>query len=279
MVRHFVIGVEYLGTKFAGSQKQANGRTVQAELEYALSRVANESIQAYMSGRTDSGVHATQQVVSFSTLAKRQPVDWLQGANTYLAEDLAIHTCTEVNDSFDPRRSVKWRRYLYLFAECKSIPAIGRSLATWVRERLDVVAMNEQVQGLVGEHDFSSFRAAGCQSISPKRCIHSIAVYRCNRCVVVDVVANAFLFKMVRNICGALLAVSRGQLKNLEDLLNQRDRKLAPPTAPPDGLYLVQVAYEAFPNIGQLRAPWLVGSEGKVPIFKTGDFRDIRCEL
>ena len=279
MTYQIALGVEYDGTQFSGSQSQAGRRTVQSVLETALSRVADEEVRIGFAGRTDSGVHATHQVGCFRTNAKRADSAWIRGANTYLPEDVVVHSCHEVDMDFDPRRSSKWRRYLYVYGEQDVLPAIGRNLATWVNDSLDVVRMHEQSQCLLGEHDFSSFRAAQCQSISPRRCIHAISITRWDELVVLDVVANAYLLRMVRNIAGALLAISRGQVSDLAELLKNRDRRLAPPTARSDGLYLCQIAYEDYPFLSAFRIPPLLSSKAELPVLSPTDFIDVRPEI
>ncbi len=259
MKSRVALAIEYCGTDFCGFQYQQNGRSIQTELEVALSRVANEEIQIKFAGRTDSGVHATNQVISFDCSNFRSSLAWLDGTNTYLPQDIAVHTVQKVDTSFDPRRSCVWRRYMYIFGESKWIPAIGRELATWIPYPLDAGRLNSEIQVLVGEHDFTSFRSAHCQSKSPFRLVHSVAVIRYRDFVVMDIVANAFLQKMVRNIAGTLLAISNRKVKDLESVLHARDRKFAGATAPPDGLYLVQIFYENFENLSQLRLPLIIG--------------------
>lgn len=259
MKSHFALGIEYRGTDFCGFQYQEKGRSIQAELETALSRVANEKIQIKFAGRTDAGVHATNQVISFTCANSRSNLAWIEGTNTYLPNDIAVHTVQEVDSSFDPRRSCSWRRYMYVFGESKWIPALGRELATWISYPLDEVRLNSAVQILVGEHDFTSFRAAQCQSKSPVRLVHSVQVVRHGDLAVLDIVANAFVQKMVRNIAGTLLAIATRKVQDLESVLQARDRNFAGATAPPDGLYLVQIFYENYDNLSQLRLPRIIG--------------------
>ena len=249
--RRIAIGIEYDGTLLSGSQSQINAPTVQDRLEAALSHVANEPVSTLFAGRTDSGVHATQQVVSFDTVAERDLIAWRDGTNANLTNDIAVVWAKDVPTSFHPRFSAQSRRYLYVYGECTVAPAIAPTYAWWLRERLDASVMDSAVQVLVGEHDFSSFRAANCQSKSAMRCVFEASVQKFGDCVVLDICANAFVLRMVRNIAGALVAVSRKEMsaKQLQRLLDLRDRKLAPPTAPAQGLYLVHVAYQEFPGL------------------------------
>ena len=260
-LERIALAIEYLGTDFSGSQRQAHSRTVQQELEEALSRIADHSVKVTLAGRTDSGVHATQQVANFSTHAVRPLDAWVRGVNTYLSSDLAVRSACVVDEKFNARFSARWRRYMYVFGEAAPEPAIGRDLVHWIARRLDHEGMHEASQTLLGEHDFTSFRAAGCQSSTPMRCIHKIDVIRLDNLVVLDVIANAFLLRMVRNIAGALLDMSNRNLsiEFIAELLAARDRNLAPPTAPARGLYLVQVWYEGWPSLSKSHLPLVLG--------------------
>lgn len=276
MSHHLALGVEYYGTKFCGSQIQLGQRTVQNELEKAISQVAAEQVRIEFSSRTDSRVHATNQVIGFQSASSRKNYSWRQGINVHLPEDIAVHTLLKVAPEFDVRRSSSWRRYVYIFGESDHIPAIGRNLATWVAPGLNVEEMNSQAQSLVGEHDFTSFRGANCQSKSPHRCIHSLSVLRTGDYVLIDIIANAFLLRMVRNIAGALLDIGRGNGVSLNTLLSYRDRSQAPTTAPPTGLYLVQICYREYSELSQLRIPRILGSDFRLRTWKYDDFVDVR---
>ena len=260
------LGLEYDGTCFHGFQSQPEGRNVQDVLEAVVSEIADESINVAVAGRTDTGVHATQQVVSFSTSKNRPLTAWLRGANTLLPNDLAVTWATEVPESFHARFSAQWRRYWYVFGQAEVVPAIGRHMAAWTREELAPERMDAAIRVIEGEHDFSSFRAAGCQSSCARRRVNFARVWSTGIFVVLDVQANSFVLRMVRNLAGALLAVSRGELsqRGLRELLSARDRRLAPPTASATGLYLVQVGYEKLPQTGTPRVPPILGAS--VPV-------------
>lgn len=273
---HIALGIEYLGKNFKGSQYQPQQRTVQSELENALSNIADEKVAVTFSGRTDAGVHATSQVVGFKTAAERQSTAWILGTNSLLPDDVRVHSVQQVDGPFDPRRSARWRRYIYVLGESPIVPAIGGDLAHWVPFELDAERMDESAQCLLGEQDFTSFRAANCQSLTPFRCIHRIAVRRHSNLIILDIIANAFLLRMVRNITSALIGVSQGEVNSLSALLDAQNRSLAPPTAPPTGLYLVQVAYTELRELSLLHTPRLLGPSANLPNFDAVDFPDFR---
>lgn len=241
------LGVEYDGAAFHGFQRQRHASSVQEALEAALSQVADEPIRLVAAGRTDAGVHATQQVVSFTTTAKRPASAWRRGVSTLTPDGVGVVWAKAASPGFHARFDALWRRYVYVFSDAAEPPVIHRGLVCFASEaaRLDAKAMQRAAQCLLGEHDFSAFRAAACQSRSPWRRVRSLRVRRLRSYVAVDVEANAFLMHMVRNIAGALRHVGNGRLPvaDMRELLEGRDRTLAPPTAPPQGLYLVGVGY------------------------------------
>lgn len=251
--RTVALSVEYDGGAFHGFQRQAGVYTVQGALEEAAAQVADEPVALAAAGRTDAGVHATGQVVSFHTRADRPERAWRAGISSLTPKALGVVCARVFRDAFHARFDALWRRYVYVFSDARARPVLLRGLVAWQAggTPLDDQAMHDAGQALLGEHDFSSFRAAGCQSRSPWRRVHAIGVSRVGSNVAIDVTANAFLLRMVRNIAGALLAVGRGELPAdaLADLLRQRQRPAAPPTAPPQGLYLVGVGYrdQCFP--------------------------------
>jgi tRNA pseudouridine38-40 synthase len=263
---HFALGLEYDGSCFHGWQRQDGQRSVQQVLEEALSRVADTPIRVVAAGRTDAGVHATQQVVSFSTSAVRPLEGWIRGTNSLTPAGLSVRWAVPVPADFHARYSATARRYLYVIIEAERLPAIGRNLVTWSLPGLADDAMRAAARGLLGEHDFSAFRAAACQSKSPNRCIFAIDVRRFDDLIVLDITANAFLHHMVRNIAGALLQVGRGERSPawIAEVLAGRNRALVGPTAPPNGLYLVDVTYGAQFAFPRWRAPLVLRAIGDV---------------
>ncbi|MGD8341684.1 MAG: tRNA pseudouridine(38-40) synthase TruA [Gammaproteobacteria bacterium] len=236
---------EYDGTDFVGWQAQANGRSVQAALTDAVSAVADETVQLHGAGRTDAGVHAERQVAHFDTVAERQPRQWLLGINSNLPDDVALRWVGEVPRHFDARRSALWREYRYTIASQPTRPALARRYAWWLRDELDCGAMTAAASAWLGERDFSAFRAAHCQSTTPMRRMLRIRIVKTQDRIVLAFRANAFLYHMVRNLVGALVAVGRGErsAESGRELIEGRDRSKGAETAPAHGLALVGVAY------------------------------------
>ena len=239
------LGVEYNCAAYYGWQRQESAPSVQGALEKALSTIANQSIEVFCAGRTDSGVHGTGQVVHFETDVLRPEKAWAFGTNANLPDDIAVRWAKQVDEDFHARFSAEFRRYRYILYCDKLRPAILPAGVTHCHWDLDEQKMHAAGQLLLGENDFSSFRAAQCQSRSPWRNVHHLTVSRYGRYVVVDIQANAFVHHMVRNIVGSLLEVGAGHqpVAWIGELLAQKDRRLAAPTAKPHGLYLVQVGY------------------------------------
>ena len=239
------IGLEYDGTAYNGWQRQRTGIGVQSLVEDAISAVANESIKVACAGRTDTGVHASAQVCHFDTLSKREPHAWLLGANSNLPDDISVTWAQPVDDSFHARFSATSRSYHYLILNRTERSALYRHRAWWVYTDLDADRMHNAAIAMLGRHDFSAFRAAGCQASTPVREITSIAVTRDRDWLHLDVTANAFLQHMVRNIMGTLVAIGSGD-KSVEwmaQALQSKDRKQAGAAAPPHGLTLAKVTY------------------------------------
>ena len=256
--------VEYDGTAFSGWQLQRGSPvpSVQGALEQALSFVADHPVRVHCAGRTDAGVHATAQLVHFDALNPRPLQSWLRGTNANLPRDVAVRGGELVPEHFHARFSAQARRYRYLICNEPVRPAIGGDYLAWVRQPLSESVMHDEAQCLLGEQDFSSFRAAACQSSTPMRRVDFISVSRRGRLVIVDIQANAFLHHMVRNIAGALISIGKGQRETgwLAQLLALRDRTRAPDTAPAGGLYLVGVEYpREFELAPPEPGPWFLG--------------------
>ena len=241
------LGLEYDGTAYNGWQRQRHGTGIQERLEAALSRVADEDVEAVCAGRTDAGVHAAGQVVHFDTRSERRDRSWLLGTNTNLPEDISVTWVRHVGDAFHARYSATARRYRYLILNRLERSALYRHRAWWIHEPLDAAAMQEAGRMLLGEHDFSAFRAAGCQASTPVREVRSLDVRRSGDWIEIDVVANAFLQHMVRNITGTLVAIGRGDRPPdwAAAVLEGRDRTAGGMAAPPHGLTFVSVSYPA----------------------------------
>ena len=239
------LGIEYDGSGFAGWQWQPGRRTVQAELEAALGRIANQPVRTVCAGRTDAGVHATGQVVHFETDAIRTPYSWVMGGNACLPADVRIIWAQAVAPAFHARTSALARHYRYVILNRPMASALQPRQFTTVHAPLEIGLMQQAADSLIGEHDFSSFRAQGCQSKSPCRFMHFIRVHRNGPQVIIDLCANAFLHHMVRNIAGVLIDVGAGRPPAAwaAAVLRARDRTQGGVTAPPDGLYFAAIHY------------------------------------
>ncbi len=247
-MQRIALGLEYNGHHFHGFQKQKSAVvTVQAALEQALSSVANETVTLVCAGRTDAGVHATNQVIHFDTLADRPDTAWLHGVNSQLPEGLRVQWVKPVGPHFHARFSAHARSYRYLLYCSPVRPAILSQQLSWTQWQLNAESMHAAAQYLVGEQDFSSFRAAQCQAASPIREVQHASILRKRELIVFEVRANAFLYHMVRNMVGALMEVGRGAQEPLwiKSVLAHKDRSKAPAMAGPQGLYLVDVVYPA----------------------------------
>ncbi len=255
-MRRIALGVEYCGTEFAGFQAQKFAvETVQGNLERVLSNIANEVVTLVCAGRTDAGVHATGQVVHFDTMADRPERAWRMGVNTQLPDAISVQWAQPVAPEFHARFSAQARTYRYLILNSPSRPGILAGKVTWDRRRLDVGAMQKAAQYLLGEHDFSSFRAAQCQARNPVRKILRLDLARRGDLIAIEVTATAFLHHMVRNIVGVLTAVGAGEkpVDWVPSVLAARDRCKGGVTAPSAGLYLVNVGYPSAFSLPQTK--------------------------
>jgi tRNA pseudouridine38-40 synthase len=240
------LGLEYDGRVWSGWQRQIEGvDTLQAAVEHACSEIAAAPITVTAAGRTDAGVHAALQVVHFAPQVSRPNSAWMRGVNANLPNSIAVRWAVEVEAPFHARFSAISRRYTYWLMDREARPGLHAGRVGWTHMAMNVTAMHEAAQTLVGTHDFSSFRAAQCQAKSPIKTMHTISVKRVGPLIRIDAHANAFLHHMVRNIVGALVYVGAGKIPaaQIEHILKQTDRKNAPPTFAPDGLYLCGIEY------------------------------------
>ena len=241
------LGIEYDGTDFFGWQRLTEGPSVQAAVERALSRVAAHPIQISCAGRTDAGVHGRCQVVHFDTEARREMRSWVLGSCSNLPASVAVLWAQPVLDSFHARFAARSRRYCYHILNRPVRAALDARHVTWERLPLDAERMHAAMQGLLGAHDFSAFRALSCQAAHPRRSVLGASVRREGEHVLVEIEANAFLHHMVRNIVGSLLLIGRGEqpVEWMAQLLAGCDRQVAGPTAPASGLTFIGPRYEA----------------------------------
>lgn len=243
------LGLSYDGAPWQGWQTQPHRRTVQDTLEGALARFVGQPVPTVCAGRTDTGVHAVQQVVHLDAPVERSLQAWIRGVNAHLPPSIVVRWSAQVPDTFHARFSARSRAYVYLLIEDAACPPAWVGKAGWTFRPLDLEAMREGARHLVGEHDYSSFRSSQCQAASPVRTMTSLEITRRGRFFVFTLRANAFLHHMVRNIIGALVYVGQGRHPPewIAQLLVERDRRRAAPTFSPDGLYLTAVGYPDAP--------------------------------
>lgn len=255
------LGLEYDGAPFAGWQTQRQGNTVQDALERALAEIAGAPVRALCAGRTDAGVHAAAQVVHFDAPAARPENAWVRGVNAYLPDSIAVRWSRAVRDDFHARFSALSRSYRYVLYNHAVRPALLHGKVGWFHFPLDIEAMRAGAALLLGEQDFSAFRAAECQARTPVKMLHQAEITRQGDYIVYDFRASAFLHHMVRNMVGALVYVGKGAQPPewIAELIAKRNRSLAAPTFSPAGLYLSGVEYEArwqLPMNGRIIAPF-----------------------
>ena len=263
-MKRIALGIQYDGRQWQGWQTQPHRKTVQDTLEAALAKFCQQSVATVCAGRTDSGVHAIEQVVHFDTEAERELFAWVRGLNAFLPTTVAVRWAAEVaggtqtsgaeQDAFHARFSAQARTYHYLIYNHPVRSPLWSGRSGWEFRPLRVEAMQAAAQALIGTHDFSAFRAAECQAHSPVRTMHTITLQRQCELILVTLKANAFLHHMVRNIVGSLIQVGIGNAAEawVGEVLAARNRDLAAPTFSPDGLYLAKIDYDARWNLPQI---------------------------
>lgn len=266
-MKRIALGVQYVGTAWNGYQKQPSRDTVQDQLEIALEKFACVPIATTCAGRTDAGVHAIEQVVHFDTGLTRATTSWIRGVNAFLPESIVVRWAAEVapdaeGNEFHARFSARSRTYHYVLYNHPNPSSLLAGRAGWVFRPLDVERMREGAQHLIGTHDFTSFRASGCQARTPVKDMQEVSIERHGDIIVFTLRASAFLHHMVRNIVGALVYVGTGRNEPgwIEHVLDSRDRDAAAPTFMPDGLYLAKIGYDpkwGLPQEDALPLPWL----------------------
>lgn len=253
------LGVSYNGHAYSGWQSQLSGNTIQDKLEAALARFATQRVGTLCAGRTDAGVHGLMQVVHFDTPLDRPAASWVRGTNTFLPPDIAVQWAQPVTDDFHARGSAMARRYAYVLLQSPVRPSVDAGRVGWVFRPLDQDAMQDAADLLVGEHDFTSFRASACQAKSPVKTLQPIRITRRGMHAPhpelgwapcywrFEFEANAFLHHMIRNIMGCLIAIGQGDkpARWMEQVLDARSRDAAAPTFSPDGLYFLGPVYDA----------------------------------
>lgn len=252
-IKRIILGVEYDGSHFQGWQTQPSGKTVQDTLESALLKFTNEPISTVCAGRTDTGVHAIEQVIHFDTNLNRANHSWINGLNTFLPPSISIGWAKEIDDfdvtqlnNFHARFSAISRTYYYVLYNSPIRTSIYSKKVGWYYKPLSIDRMRAASKFLIGEHDFTVFRAASCQAKSPVKFFYSLDIEKHDNFIVFKLKANAFLHHMVRNIIGSLIFVGKGQEEPdwMGKLLISKDRSLAAPTFMPDGLYLKEIEYD-----------------------------------
>lgn len=264
-MNRIVLHLHYLGINFHGWQKQQGDvLTIQAALEDAVSRIAGHSVEVIAAGRTDRGVHALGQTVHFDTDVQRPLHAWLAGVNTYLPRDISVMAVQNADPFFHARFDACRRSYRYVLSNASVRPSILRGRVGWTFVPLDIGAMQNAAELLLGEQDFSSFRSSECQAKSPVKTLYSADIYHSDGMICFDFSASGFLHHMVRNMIGALVYIGSGKLtqQQFADIIAERKRTFAPPTFMADGLYLTRVDYPAKTGITQPCLPaWFWGEK------------------
>jgi tRNA pseudouridine38-40 synthase len=239
------LGISYNGQAYEGWQSQPSGRTVQDRLEHALTQFAAQPVTTVCAGRTDAGVHGLMQVVHFDTTLEREEFSWVRGTNRFLPPDIAVQWAKPVPDAFHSRACATARRYAYVVLESPVRPSVDAGRVGWVFRPLDAGAMQQAAALLMGQHDFTSFRASACQAKSPIKTISRVDISRRGAYWRFEFQADAFLHHMIRNIMGCLLQVGQGHQEPqwIGQVLAARDRDAAAPTFSPDGLYFLGPVY------------------------------------
>ena len=248
------LGIEYDGTPYCGWQSQAGGCAVQDAIQKSLNQITGEAITVIAAGRTDTGVHAMEQVVHFDTQVNRPMTAWVRGVNAFLPSSIVILWAHSVAEDFHARFSAQARSYSY-YLYCRPVrSALYQGKVGWFHQQLDIEQMRAAAQFLLGEHDFSAFRASACQAKSPIKNLTILNIQEQEGMITLDLTANAFLHHMVRNIVGCLVYVGKGkhEPKWIQKILESGDRSLAAPTFAPDGLYFRRVKYETKWGLPQL---------------------------
>jgi tRNA pseudouridine38-40 synthase len=263
-VRRIALGLSYSGQAYEGWQSQLSGQTLQDALERALAQFTQVPIRTLCAGRTDTGVHALQQVVHFDCEIERDDISWVRGTNRYLPKDMAVEWAKEVPESFHARRSALTRRYAYWLLNSPVRPSLGHERVGWVFRPLNLERMQRAAQMLLGTHDFTSFRAAQCQSPTPIKTLlqahvseRKLSADRSYFCFEFE--ANAFLHHMIRNIVGCLVSVGQDNhpVQWIEEVLNAKNRAQAAPTFAPDGLYFLGPTYDPVFEVARVNANWV----------------------
>jgi tRNA pseudouridine38-40 synthase len=241
------LGISYNGQAYQGWQSQASGLTIQDRLENALGKFAAQRVSILCAGRTDAGVHGIMQVVHFDTPLERDIHSWVRGTNANLPRDIAVQWAQEMPDAFHCRACATSRRYAYVLYESPIRPSVDHGRVGWTFYALDGAAMRQAADILLGEHDFTSFRASQCQALSPVKKLLDIAFSKRGSYWRIEFEANAFLHHMIRNIMGCLVEIGKGKKSPewMAEVLQARDRRVAAPTFSPDGLYFLGPRYDA----------------------------------